>query len=184
MLPESCYGIGAKRPALILYLPHRPEAIVLSGTGEYGSVNSLGVRTFLADCDNHWRKIFNCYAKIAFALFGRDFLTWQDYRDNRLLTEQSLELMVFPDSKGSLREHTLGSSRISIISGIATARKMSLDFETWKLLRGFYLKEHPKNGHTTILTPYFDYRQLSNQKIETLLQLLKGYLKTLNTSQY
>lgn len=121
---------------------------------------------------NHWRKIFNVYAKLVFELNCYDFSSWQALRDNYLLQGHSNESLLFsPLTEDQLAIDNLKDNQqtIHIIMGKTYAKKLKLDKLCHWLSEDFAVNESKK----LIICPYFDYRQLSNIKISQLTQLIK-----------
>ena len=126
-------------------------------------------------CGNGWRKVFNVYAKLLYALDKRHFdysdkaPTWQNYRDRYLLQAQSKTALLFSTPKlmqGRDVVHIIcgkGHAKALINSGKLIASLVWLDDE-------FAIDSENK----LIICPYFDYRQLSNVKIERLAGLLQS----------
>ena len=125
-------------------------------------------------CGNGWRKVFNVYSKLLYTLDSKVFLfsgcapTWQTYRDNFLLQQGSGTALLFsppvliPDS-----------DTIHIISGKTYAKSL---INSGQLVTSLiWLDEYfaIDVAKRVIVCPYFDYRQLSNQKIEYLAMLMK-----------
>lgn len=69
-----------------------------------GQINSINQH-----CGNGWRKVFNVYAKVLFALpseyysFAKQAVSWQAYRDELLLQQHSGTALLF--SAPVLTEH-------------------------------------------------------------------------------
>lgn len=143
---------------LILYTATRPPMARFADC-ESLSLASGEVCEIIAECGNHWRKIFSIFAKLSFALVEHDCKTWQEYRDLVLLTEQGSELIVF--------EHHLVEAPADAIHFIS-GQKHFAEFD----LNDFSpLDDDAKvleNGQI-LQTPYFDYRQLNNALIEQLV---------------
>ena len=133
--------------------------------GEIGSIGQA--------CGNGWRKVFNVYAKLLYSLNRNDFefsqlaLSWQQYRDAFLLQSGSNTALLFsppqidPDSK-----------KYHVICGKTYAKQL---LETGQLKADLNWLDDEfavDNKSRLIVCPYFDYRQLSNIKIERLAQLL------------
>jgi uncharacterized protein DUF6942 len=126
-------------------------------------------------CGNGWRKVFNVYAKLLYALDKRHFdysdkaPTWQNYRDRYLLQAQSKTALLFSTPKlmhGRDVVHIIcgkGHATALINSGKLVTKLVWLDDE-------FAIDKENK----LIVCPYFDYRQLSNVKIERLAGLLQN----------
>ncbi|NRB39175.1 MAG: hypothetical protein HRU20_12015 [Pseudomonadales bacterium] len=171
---KTLSGMGNISPAanitLRLYLPHRPPM------QEFESLNGIkllqhgDINTIIAATGNHWRKIFVIFSKIAAALDSRQ-LDWKTYQQNHLLQGSGSELLVFCDDQGELASQLINevnTQTIHLFSGKACAEAAGCMPYCEALESGFY-RSHQGN---VFITPYFDYRQLSNVKIDYLLSLL------------
>lgn len=143
-MPEADY-LGAARPGLMLYLPHRPMGMV-PDVGALVAANS-----------NHWRKILNLLAKVACPVAD----DWRRYRDQVLFQETAL--CFAPVLAQGPCWHWIGGKE--------------------NLLRftGLRHRARPLHGAPEIavdpqkrllLTPYLDYRQLSNALVEQVRRAL------------
>ncbi len=162
----------ANRPPLDIY-EHRDNLLPME-SGEIAEIARL--------TGNHWRKIFNVYAKIMFALLSSrnslssNISTWQIYRDNILLQYKSHTALLFskPELKFNVTEKggSPSADTINIIMGKQYAASLDLDKEDNNELTiinsDFAISEKAK----LIICPYFDYRQLSNIKIDHLIKLI------------
>ena len=118
----------------------------------------------MAHSSNHWRKLFSVYAKFLYAL-GRqpDWpVRWQDYRDQCLLQAGSGTALLFTPP-------VLDGKRVHIVAGKTWAARLSLPALNW-LDKHFAINIDRK----VIVSPYLDYRQLSNERIARLAQLVRG----------
>ncbi|PUA26897.1 MAG: hypothetical protein B0W54_21025 [Cellvibrio sp. 79] len=109
---------------------------------------------------NHWRKIFNVYAKLLLdwhQVNNRKNLpeSWQKYRDQELFQSHSQEALIF--SHFRLNQNT---QAINIIAGKTYAANVDLPPLVW-LDSYFAINKQ----HRLIVAPYPDYRQLSNERI-------------------
>ncbi len=131
---------------------------------------------------NHWRKIFNVYAKFLFGWYSsqkelasnlHNAGRWQDFRDDTLLQAHSQSMLLFcvPD----FEKHP---ADIHIIMGKQYAAQLGFDRDISQELtlldRDFAICAR-KN---LIICPYFDYRQLSNIKIDRLIELVNEMCKS------
>lgn len=155
-------GLGDKRHQLALYIGNRPPL------PEYESLESLrplsaGELTSIVErTGNHWRKIFNLYAKLVYELGENSLESWQAYRDSTLLTNGSgVALLFSPPRFDSV-------DRVHVISGRAYASRLGADAE-W-LDSDFAVDRDRK----LVIAPYFDYRQLSNRKLAQLVCIING----------
>jgi hypothetical protein len=143
---------------------------------------------------NHWRKIFNVYAKIVFELRNPSYKSWQEFRDNALLQRNCNENLLFnlpiqiilknllPENIApenlppeNTTHKNISQNNISIIMGKTYATKLGLSQECHWLSTDFAINPDKK----LLICPYFDYRQLSNIKITKLCQLIKSLSETI-----
>ena len=172
-------GFGDNDFKFAVYIANRPNML------EYQDLNAVTELVFgeisaiNQSCGNGWRKVFNVYAKLLYALdketfyFSKQAATWQNYRDKYLLKGQSKTALIFsaPQLEPSKDiVHIIcgrGHAKTLISNGNLNANLVWLDEE-------FAIDSENK----LIVCPYFDYRQLSNIKIECLA----GLLQSLNTA--
>lgn len=122
----------------------------------------------IVECNtNHWRKIFNIAAKLCFELNSTEHANWQALRDSELFQMDSTMCMHLSASPTDIAELT--REKIGIITGKTFAEALGYFQYTSELANGFY-KVHQQ---PIWITPYFDYRQLSNAKLTELANLLK-----------
>lgn len=162
----------ANRPPLDIY--QKMDDCLPMVSGEIAEIAQL--------TGNHWRKIFNVYAKVMFALLGpcnqlpSDIDTWQGYRDKILLRDSSQTALLF--SKPNLSALNLDQTQsikpktINLLMGKQYAASLGFDRDQnteLQIIDGDFAVVESKN---LIICPYFDYRQLSNIKIERLIKLI------------
>lgn len=171
---SSFAGIGRMDANLRVYIEHRPpmqsyQSLTYVKCLELGEISSI-----VAESGNHWRKIFVIFAKLAFALNQENTVSanWQEYREKMLLQNSANECLIFAAERLSEYKGKL----IQIVSGYGYAQKMGLfplegeeGLSLENLGDGFYWNV----SNAVIVTPYFDYRQLSNVKIDYLVCLIK-----------
>ena len=152
-------GLGSTSAAIRVYIGNRPplaeyEQLLHLRPMQPGEIASIAERT-----GNHWRKVFNVFAKIIHGLDPQGAGSWQQLRDERLLQAHGDEQLLFsaPD---------FSHSGVHIICGKTYAAELGLLAETVEIAPGFFI--HPQ--HKLIVCPYFDYRQLSDSKIHFLQQ--------------
>jgi hypothetical protein len=148
----------ANRPPLDDY-PHLCELRGLA-MGELGHI--------VANTSNHWRKVFNVYAKLLFDWYGVEKQSelppsWQALRDRELFQQDSQAALLF----SAPQFHKDDS--IHIIAGKTYAAHLKLPPLTWL---DTYFAINPE--HRLIVAPYPDYRQLSNERIARLINLMRG----------
>ena len=159
-------GFGSLEPKWVLYIENRPplpeyehDNFRLLGNGEAAEV--------IAQTSNHWRKVFSIMAKISFALFETNCNTWQEYRDTKLLTEHGFEAISYlPFNKGEARAY------FSIVCGFTYAGTQ-LDLDSL-IPHQTHAKLLLVPGQKCLVTPYFDWRQLNNELLEKVIDIMKG----------
>ncbi|MDO6428047.1 hypothetical protein Q4489_13585 [Thalassotalea sp. 1_MG-2023] len=134
---------------------------------ELDEINAIGQQA-----GNGWRKVFNVYAKFIYELSiheAHPFKSWQQFRDKQLLQAGSSLCLWLSCSAEQLNSNLNKSNSIHIVMGKGYASKLSLAEQCFWLSEDFAInsKQH------LIICPYFDYRQLTNEKITYLCQLLK-----------
>lgn len=167
-------GLGAINARLKVYIDNRPpleqyqqlNSVVYLQEGEVLEIGRL--------TGNHWRKIFNVYAKLCFEINPENFNSWQELRDRQLLQHNSEQALLF--HQASFHKYIKQGSKddIHIIMGrtfgssIINTPPYSTDLlwlnEEFAINKAFKL----------IICPYFDYRQLSNIKISFLVNLINS----------
>lgn len=176
-------GLGdSHHSGLNVYTANRPPLDEYQQLDELKPLVKTEV-TFIANqTGNHWRKVFNVFAKFIYALddsyqeksennASLEFSTWQAYRDERLLQKGSaMRLLFSPLNISELNSeqtvHIIMGKQYAVDLGFHEDRhegmyRLDQDFAIW-----------PEKK--LIVCPYFDYRQLSNAKIERLKELVKS----------
>lgn len=178
-LPEI--GLGDDSASIKVYIANRPPLLEYEELEWMKPMTGGEIKRIADQTGNHWRKVFNVYAKFVCELDSKlkqfetaDFSTWQEYRDQRLLqTHSNLALMFSPPvlgdnetipivmGKGYFKDLGFEPDDIEGMSweGSMNADGSEGDFAIW-----------PEKK--LIMCPYFDYRQLSNIKIEKLVGLV------------
>lgn len=150
---------------------------------EYQNISTLlplakgEINAIAQACGNGWRKVFNVYAKVLFALDEAIFpyqemsKSWQKYRDDYLLQKGCTARLLFSPPALTSSEKTL-----HIICGRTYANTLLKEGKLSSNL--IWLDEEFAIDHTSrlVVCPYFDYRQLSNIKIERLAVMLKSLI--------
>lgn len=138
------------------------------------SLTSSEIDAINAACGNGWRKVFNVYAKLLYALDKKYFnystfaISWQKYRDLFLLQHNSQTALLFSPPQASTNSNSL-----HIICGKTYAKHL---LATGQLAANFVWLDDEfaiDRSRNLVVCPYFDYRQLSNIKIEKLACILK-----------
>ncbi len=203
----SC-GLGDSQYLIAACIDKRPAFMHLEQLEGWQGMVDGEIAAIGNACGNGWRKVFNVYAKLLWAL-AKDpviakalrpalssvasFDRWQDYRDACLLRSDSGTALLF--SEPCFSEHTSSGSVLSeagpalkvpgeraetqplhIIMGRgygkALACKAEAPFSLEWLNDAFAIDRHRR----VIVSPYFDYRQLSDARIDTLVGLVKSLL--------
>ena len=164
----SHIGLGAADHRLAIYIANRPL------NDHYPLLNYLQpleqgeLAHIVANNTNHWRKVFNVYAKFLQTFSwpektANSTTSWQEYREKHLLRGHSQEALLFgpPD---------LSESKYHVVAGKTYAAELDLPPLTW-LDAHFAVNEEAR----LVVTPYLDYRQLSNERIERLCAILKRF---------
>ncbi|SHH78173.1 DUF6942 family protein [Ferrimonas marina] len=149
------------RPALAPF--DQPDGVMALTNGEIAAIGQA--------CGNGWRKVFSVYAKLVHQLpqslfeAGQGRQRWQQYRDAQLLQPGSETALLYSPPVAQPAEPCwqilMGrgyGSEVAAQAGIPL---------TW--LDGQFAVSP---NHGVILCPYFDYRQLTNARIERLVALM------------
>lgn len=170
-----------------VYLENRPPLAEYLETDVMDHLPVGEIKRIATETGNHWRKIFNVYAKLIYCLAEmtqqpllQQYGSWQDYRDECLLQQGSdTELHLGSASLDGLyltdlSVSPLRSPRIHIVMGKAFSERLlmnvSMDYPLEWLDKDFAINRQ----QNIIVCPYFDYRQLSNVKIEFLSGLIRS----------
>lgn len=166
-------GFGSERATLHVYIDKRPPLDAYSNLTDcralaLGEVAEIGRLT-----GNHWRKIMNVYAKLLHGLQPVNSSTWQWFRDNKLLqsgADHSLcfDLPIFNNDACENIHLIMGKTYLQSITNKQDWLKNEM---VWV---DPYFAINKK--YNLIACPYFDYRQLSNLKIERLHTIIRALI--------
>ncbi len=168
-------GIGDSNFNFAVYIANKPNMLEYQSLCEITTLVEGEINVINQACGNGWRKVFNVYAKLLFCLdnkyynFSTFAPTWQNYRDKHLLQAQSKTALLFLAPQLIPNKEIVhiicgkGHAKALISSAKLVANLIWLDDE-------FAIDSENK----LIVCPYFDYRQLSNIKIERLAGLLQN----------
>lgn len=169
---KQLIGFGDKHAHVLVYIANRPPMEQYTTLTTLLPLAKAQINSINQACGNGWRKVFNVYAKVLFALpseyysFAKKADSWQEFRDNSLLQKNSNTALLF--SAPNLAEQDC----IHIITGRTYAKEMinrgMLACQLEWLDDEFAIDKANK----LIVCPYFDYRQLSNIKIARLSELV------------
>jgi len=167
-------GLGCSKFTFAVYLANTPNMLEYQGITGVNSLVSGEINAIGQACGNGWRKVFNVYAKLLYALKPADFNfaqrgapTWQTYRDGYLLQAGSETALLF-----SPPELDTNAQTIHIICGRTYAKQLLASDELQANLVWLDDEFAIDEANRLIVCPYFDYRQLSNIKIERLSVML------------
>jgi hypothetical protein len=172
-------GLGRADAELAVYLANRPALARYQNLSQVQAMQADEHRLISEATGNHWRKIFNVFAKLMYALDGEKqgqrqahIDCWQHYRDKVLLQSHSNEILLFSRPDFSL------PARLHLVAGKQWASALGLigpspdhDLVSYGLKQVdecFYVHRHL----ALVIAPYFDYRQLSNIRLERLVLIL------------
>lgn len=165
-------GLGSSDAYLSVYIENKPPLPEYENLSSLRPIAPLDIANIAQLTGNHWRKIFNVYAKLLFEINKRNCSSWQVLREEYLLQQHSHENLVFsPLTESDLTLNSMDSPSpiIHMVMGKNYAKKLKVDSLCYWLSEDFAINESKK----LIICPYFDYRQLSNIKITQLTQLIK-----------
>jgi hypothetical protein len=175
---SSNVGFGCQQFTIAVYIANKPNMVEYENCVAMHSMVDQEISQIGVACGNGWRKIFNVYSKLLYALdkssfsFSQCAPTWQSYRDNFLLQQGSGTALLFSPPVFS-SELSPGDDFIHIISGKTYANALINSNQLITSLVWLDESFAIDVAKRVIVCPYFDYRQLSNQKIEYLATLIK-----------
>ena len=185
-MSDQDIGFGTDDYEIAVYIANRPPVSEYQQLERLTALTTGEIAHIRQQCGNGWRKVFNVYAKLLYALDKQQFHfaslapTWQLYRDDFLLQAHSKTSLLFsvpPLKRTQFKKPTTtdaNSKVVHIIMGKTYAKSLlstgALDIEFVWLNNEFAINRPQR----VIVCPYFDYRQLSNVKIEFLAELIKG----------
>lgn len=174
---DADIGFGDAHYNLAIYIANRPPIDDYPKLNKLTPIKPAELSYIVSRCSNHWRKVFNVYAKFLHTLqitaadthpafCNRHIERWQDYRDRQLLQQECCEALLF-SPPNLLRENT-----VHIIAGKTYASDLSLDVDL-QWLDSYFAVNREKR---LIVSPYLDYRQLSNERIQQLADIVVSCL--------
>jgi len=157
-------GIGSLNAPIYFYIENKPP-LPFYQTLDCMVDLKIGDISYIAhETGNHWRKIFNVFAKLEFERCPLHFDSWQKLREEYLLQKHSKQCLIFNANESFAYDKT----KIHIIMGKTYAQKLAIANKCHWLNEYFAIDLKRK----IIICPYFDYRQLSNVKITQLNRLI------------
>ncbi|WP_020407915.1 DUF6942 family protein [Hahella ganghwensis] len=222
----SVVGVGDVTADILVYIANRPPVAPYDRLNTLVPLRAGEISDIVEKTGNHWRKIFNLYAKLgyfltlknalaiedrsvsedgpgAFSGSRREGLTvslpeitgrtgvelqswkglqsrkelqcwkecqsWQEYRDHFLLQAGSRQALLFSEPVSSASEITNQACRVVMGKQYAQSLGVANWFDDWNMIdEAFSISRRGR----MILCPYFDYRQLSNDKLDHLVRLV------------
>lgn len=156
-----------------VYLANRPPLAEYLKTEVIDQLPMGEIQRIATETGNHWRKIFNVYAKLVYCLAEithhpllQCHASWQDYRDQSLLQHGSATELHL--ASAAIVETDNANTRVHIVMGKSFSEQILAGTELEWLDKDFAINRQQR----IIVCPYFDYRQLSNIKIQTLAELI------------
>lgn len=161
-------GLGSSNSKINFYIVNRPPFDSYPVMQNFRALEAGELGYIVKHTSNHWRKVFNVYAKLLFDWHklnnGKDLpASWQKYRDVELYQSHSQEALLFSQPELDKNAHN-----IHIIAGKTYAARLDLPPLVW-LDSYFAISKQ----HRLIVAPYPDYRQLSNERIAQLITLMQ-----------
>ena len=170
-------GFGDATATIRVYIANRPPMAEYADLTSVQPLHSGEIELINRACGNGWRKVFNVYAKLLFALDTKQFAftqqasSWQQYREQYLLQAASNTALLF-----SSQDLHADKKAIHIIAGRTHAKALldaGLPLQLNWLNHEFAIDQH----HRVLVCPYFDYRQLNNEKLAQLAGLIKTFAR-------
>lgn len=157
-------GLGPRNFELGICIANRPPIDHYPELTQMQALAPGEINHIVAHTSNHWRKLFNVLAKLMEALHATE--DWRHYRDHQLLQSGCRCALLFDAPK--LETH---SERTHVVAGKTYAGELGIEVD-WLDAR-FAINQELK----LIVSPYLDYRQLSNKRIEQLADLIRSMPK-------
>ena len=174
-------GLGCKSSLINVYIGNVPAMTEYQSLTDITPVIPGEIHAIGQALGNGWRKVFNVYAKLIFALDDKQFDfrqqadSWQQWRDNFLLQTDSNTSLRFSPPQLDSPSH---QRAFHIIMGRTYAKQLVADGLLNAPLNWLNEEFAINEEHHLVVCPYFDYRQLSNVKIATLVNLIRDFEKT------
>lgn len=181
-------GFGSPTFEIGVYIANRPNMLEYQQLEGITPLTENEIYTIGQACGNGWRKVFNVYAKVIFALNPRSFghlqqglaqgASWQSFRDKHLLQQHSETALLFspPETNYLKTKVSQSQNTIHIICGRTYAKELINSGKLNSQLTWLNEEFAVDPSQRLIVCPYFDYRQLSNIKIDYLSQLIDSIL--------
>ena len=170
-------GLGDVNAILRIYVANPPPMPGYNNLQQVRPLNQGEIDAIGYHCGNGWKKVFNVYAKLVFALPQdwrpdlKNATCWQDFRDNSLLQADSQTSLLFSPPQFVPGDESV----LHVIAGRLHARQLQKNQYlsgglTW-LDEAFAINER----YRVVVCPFLDYRQLSNEKILQVADLVSQF---------
>jgi|GEM_PF-134565 len=173
------HGLGCTQHQIAVYIANRPPIEPYCSQQQLSPLVQDEITTIGQQCGNGWRKVFNVYAKLLYALNPSQFNfsslapTWQNFRDHHLLQSNSHTALFFSPPLLSNKKLKTKTPSIHIIIGRTYARSLLASGQLTVTLDWLDEEFAINREQRVIVCPYFDYRQLSNLKIARLALMIE-----------
>lgn len=166
-------GLGEQSAHFKVFMGNRPNFDFMPSKDKFSALTSGDIYSIGQACGNGWRKVFNVFAKLLYALpdsispIKTHHSCWQDYRDKELLQIESNTALVFAALHQDIQD-SMTSDDITIIMGKTYANTLNLP-DTLNWIDDKFAVD---SKFKLIVCPYFDYRQLTNNGLLFLVNIL------------
>lgn len=168
-------GLGDHNALINVHLANKPPIAIYENRRSLKPCTAGEIKTIGENAGNHWRKIFNVYSKLLFALDAGQWgmhNSWQALRDECLLQDGSNTALIWITKEKEMDGFLNARSKqhgLTLVMGKKFSDSLGLSNKLEWLDQDLALLE----THNLMVCPYFDYRQLSNAKIEKLAGIIK-----------
>lgn len=170
-------GLGDVAAKLVIHIENRPPLTEFEQLDHVRPMMDGEIAHIAQAAGNHWRKIFNVFAKLVaewravdgFGGRARE-IDWRHYRDRQLLQSGSGEALLFTPPRLGV------DGVVNIISGKGYAESLGFPVDQGQFSGNQFPGEFALfKSQRLIVAPYLDYRQLSDVKIRYLCQLMASF---------
>ena len=131
-MKNNVIGLGNSDAHLIFYTKNRPPLSIYQDLSCVKPMVNNEITHICHETGNHWRKIFNVYAKLLFELAPKGFSSWQQLRDNSLLQATSGHCLLFSPPNLSTDK---SDRKLHIILGKSYAEQLGTQIGAVSLLK-------------------------------------------------
>ncbi|WP_420591479.1 DUF6942 family protein [Bacterioplanoides sp.] len=168
-------GLGNTNGSLRVYIANRPPLNEFQQLRSCEYLLAGEVKRIADETGNHWRKIFNVFAKLLFKLNSQGLSDWRDLRDQQLLQSGCDHCLLFSMPSRLSEVEQCPDKGIGLVMGKGYANELMQQGRLPSDIE--WLDDHfaVYRQHRMIVCPYFDYRQLSDVRIDRLVSLLQQF---------